>query len=65
MYRAESRKTSNGDEEETVYGIADENRFYCDFTKDSETALAVAKLLNEAEAEACHVLEIIEDMFYS
>lgn len=65
MFRAELRKIINGDKEETVYGIADENRFYCDFTRDCETARELARLLNEMEVESCHVIEIIEDMFYS
>lgn len=65
MYKTKEEKTAIEDEEVTLYGIADENRFYCSFTQNRETAECVAALLNENEVAGCHVQDIIEDMFYS
>ncbi len=47
------------------YGIADETTEFCCFTQNKEDAEKLARLLNEREVEAVHVLDIIEDMFYT
>lgn len=65
MYKTEEEKAVIEDEEVTVYGIADESRFYCSFTLCKEIAEEVAAMLNENDVAACHVNDIIEDMFYS
>ncbi len=65
MYKAEEEKAVIEGEEVTLYGISDENRFYCGFTVSRETAEGVAALLNANEVESCHVTDIIEDLFYS
>lgn len=65
MYKTEEEKAVIEDEEVILYGIADENRFYCSFTLCKEIADEVADLLNENEVDACHVNDVIEDMFYS
>lgn len=65
MYKTEEEKAVIEEEEVIVYGIADENRFYCGFTLCKEIADEVAAVLNENEVAACHVLDVIEDMFYS
>lgn len=65
MYKAEEQSVPTEDGVEILYGISDENRFYCEFTDSREIAENVAKLLNDNEVEDCHVLEIIEDLFYS
>ncbi len=65
MYRAEEEKSVIEDEEVTLYGIADENCFYCSFTLCKEVAEKVADMLNENKVADCHVNDIIEDLFYS
>lgn len=65
MYKAEEQSVSTDDGVKILYGISDENRFYCEFTDSIETAQRVAKLLNDNDVEGCHVPEIIEDLFYS
>ena len=65
MYKAEEQSVAMEDGVKILYGISDENRFYCEFTDSRETAENVAKLLNDNEVEGCHVSEIIEDLFYS
>lgn len=65
MYKTSSQQSTIEGETQTLYGVADENRFYCDFTTDIGTAEAAVKFLNENNVEPCHVYEIIEDLFYS
>lgn len=65
MYKTESKQSSIDEETQTLYGVADEECFYCDFTTDIDTAESIVKFLNENEVEPCHVFEIIEDLFYS
>ena len=65
MYKAEEEQVVIEDEEITLYGVKDEDRFYCSFTDSRETAENFAEFLNENGVEACHVYDIIEDMFYS
>lgn len=65
MYKTQEEKTVIEDEEVIVYGVSDENRFYCGFTLCRETADEVAALLNENDVATCHVIDVIEDMFYS
>ncbi len=65
MYKAEEKSVSTEDGVKFLYGISDEKRFYCEFTDSRETAENVANLLNDNEVEGCHVVEIIEDLFYS
>lgn len=65
MYKTEEQSVSAEDGVKILYGISDENRFYCEFTQSKEEAENVVKILNENEVESCHVLDVIEDMFYS
>lgn len=65
MYKVEEEKTIIDDEDVVLYGIADENRFYCSFTLSRDVADRVADMLNKNEVAGCHVNDIIEDMFYS
>ena len=65
MYKTGEEKTVVEDEEITLYGIADENRFYFGFTRDRNIADEVVILLNKNQVAPCHVADIIEDMFYS
>lgn len=65
MYRVEEEKIFVEGEEVTLYGVGDENRFYCGFTRSRQIAADFADLLNNNGVEACHVADIIEDMFYS
>lgn len=65
MYRVIKRKIIIEDKSITEYGIADEKRTFCCFTESEEEAEKVARLLNDSAVEPIHVLDIIEDMFYS
>ena len=47
------------------FRIADSDFEYCFFTQDKEKAQSVAAILNENTVEPNHVLDIIEDMFYT
>ncbi len=60
------RKTEMIEEEISIqYGIADETQIFCCFTKDEKEAQSVADLLNGCKVESIHVIDIIEDMFYT
>ena len=61
MYHTEKER-SNGD---FLYGIADENGLIISFTPDFNAAENLVTLLNGLEVERCHVIEIVEDLFYS
>ena len=65
MYRTEEEKVVVDDEEITLYGIADENRFYCSFTRSKKVADEFAEFLNKNCVASCHVADVIEDTFYS
>ena len=51
-------------EEFVLYGVANENKNFGDFTYDIQKAKEFVGLLNEANVDAIHVNDIIEDMFY-
>lgn len=51
-------------EDFVLYGIANENKNFGDFTHDIQKAKEFVGLLNEANVDAIHVNDIIEDMFY-
>lgn len=65
MYRVKKRKIIIDDKSIIEYGIADETREFCFFTQIKEEAENFVRLLNECEVEPVHVLDIIEDMFYT
>lgn len=65
MYRLTKRKIIIEDKSITEYGIADEKRTFCCFTESKEEAERLSLLLNEHGVEPSHVLDIIEDMFYT
>ena len=47
-----------------LYGVANENKDFGDFTDDVHKAKDFVGLLNKENAETMHVSDIIEDMFY-
>lgn len=51
-------------EDFVLYGIANENEIFGDFTDDIRKAEEFVDLLNKENVEAIHVRDIIEDMFY-
>ncbi|MBO5859730.1 MAG: hypothetical protein J6R20_08170 [Clostridia bacterium] len=65
MYYATKRTLIIDKERIIQYGIADETAEFCFFTQNEDEALNLAKLLNECKVERVHVLDIIEDMFYT
>lgn len=65
LYKTQCKEIEIEGETQMLYGAADENCFYCDFTTDITEAEKTVNFLNENEVEPCHVVEIIEDLFYS
>ncbi len=65
MYRAEQKEISTEDGMISVWGVADESGFILDFTTDNITAEEFIDVLNKNNIERRHILEIIEDCFYS
>lgn len=53
-----------GGEEFVLYGVANENENFGDFTDDIRKAESFVDLLNKENVDAIHVRDIIEDMFY-
>ena len=51
-------------EDFVLYGIANENESFGDFTDDIRKAEEFVDLLNKENVEAIHVRDIIEDIFY-
>ena len=65
MYFVTKRTEIIEDEFTVQYGIADETQIFFFFTKDKKEAQSVADLLNGCKVEPVHVIDIIEDMFYT
>ena len=60
------KRTVITEESTTIqYGIADDVTEYCCFTQNKKEAENLALLLNENNVEGVHVLDIIEDTFYT
>lgn len=57
--------SENAEEEQIMFGIANENQTFACFTDKKEEAEALASELNLLGVEEIHVLDIIEDRFYS
>lgn len=65
MYRVvRVSKTIDG-ETADLFGIEDYSLSVLDFTLIESEAEAVARLLNLNSVESVHVIDIIEDLFYS
>lgn len=65
MYKVQEKETNIDGEIFILYGISDENGFYLDFTADEMCAGRFAEYLNRNNVEACHIPDLIEDLFYS
>lgn len=65
MYKILKTEDNSCGSPKLAFSIANENRIFCDISDDEETALEFAELLNENEVDEIHVLDVIEDYFYS
>ena len=65
MYKTQCREADVEGESYILFGVSDEKGFYVDFTTDEKLAKKFTEFLNCNDVEACHVPEIIEDLFYS
>ena len=50
--------------ETVLFGVADDNHDYSDFTDNMAKAEDFVNMLNSQKVESVHVPDIIEDMFY-
>ena len=64
MYTLTKERKSIDGEDFVLYGVANENENFGDFTDDVRKAESFVDLLNKENVEAIHVRDIIEDMFY-
>lgn len=65
MYKIIKTSKSDSGSPKLAFSIANEHRIFCDISDDEELAKQFAQLLNENDVEEIHVLDIIEDFFYS
>lgn len=65
MYRVVKTVKSICGKTKVLYGIADGDRILIDFTTDESEAENAVNLMNKNNVEPNHVLDVIEDLFYS
>lgn len=65
MYFVTKEKETVENKPEYQFGVANGEKTICLFTSDEKEAERLVTLLNENGVEENHVLDIIEDMFYT
>ena len=65
MYTVEKVKIKAESSEKELYAVADESGIICDFTSNFSVAEKLVRALNKNNVERCHVMDVIEDIFYS
>lgn len=65
LYKMQCKEIEIEGETRTLYGVSDENGFFCEFTENIAAAQKAVEFLNDNLVESCHICDVIEDLFYS